>query len=425
MPTDKLQNFIENLPDVNPVKRFVEQFAEKFPSQFRKLEKNDGLLSDVLTIAAYSPLLSTTILQNPNYIAWLETQRKSSKVRGKEEILESLARFALTNSTIEPNILLARFRRRELLRIYLQDIRGLTTIAEITEEISDLADAILEHALRIAQQEMNNRFGVPQETDDKGRAANAGFCIVALGKLGSKELNYSSDIDLLFLYSADGETSGKGSRGKVTNREYFVKLSEQIVKLVGAQTGEGAAYRVDMRLRPNGRVGALAISCGDAIKYYEQTARDWEKQVLIRSRSCAGDAEIFHNFFESVKDFVFSKNETIETALENVRLSKEKINFNKPAKNGFDVKLGKGGIREIEFIAQALQLAHGGHDEWLRVPHTLISLVRLSERNLLTETELAELADAYKFLRRVEHRLQMENGLQTHAKRKSDRYRSQ
>ena len=99
---------------------------------------------------------------------------------------------------------------------------------------------------------------------------------------------------------------------------------------------------------------------------------------------------------------------------ENVRLSKEKINLNKPAKNGFDVKLGKGGIREIEFIAQALQLAHGGHDEWLRVPHTLISLVRLSERNLLTETELTELADAYKFLRRVEHRLQMENGLQTH-----------
>ena len=414
MPTDKLQNFIENLPDVYPAKRFVEQFAEKFPSQFRKLEKNDGLFSDVVTIAAYSPLLSTTILQNPNYIAWLETQRKSSKVRGKEEILESLARFALTNSTIEPNILLARFRRRELLRIYLQDIRGLTTIAEITEEISDLADAILEYVLQISRQEMDNRFGIPQERDEKGRETQAGFCIVALGKLGSKELNYSSDIDLLFLYSADGETSDKGSRGKVTNREYFVKLSEQIVRLVGAQTGEGAAYRVDMRLRPNGRVGALAISRDDAINYYKTTARGWEKQVLIRSRSCAGETEIFHNFFDEVEDIIFSKNVTVKKALENVRLSKEKINLNTIAKNGFDVKLGTGGIREIEFIAQALQLAHGGHDEWLRVPHTLISLVRLSERNLLTETELTELADAYKFLRRVEHRLQMENGLQTH-----------
>ena len=221
MPKDKLQNLIENLPDADSAKRFIENFSAKNPSQFRKLEKNDGLLSDVLTIASFSPLLSTTILQNPNYVAWLETQRKSSMVRGKEEIIESLARFALTNSTLETNVMLARFRRRELLRIYLQDIRGLNTIAELTEEISILADAILEYALQIAQQEMNNRFGTPQERDEKGRETQAGFCIVALGKLGSKELNYSSDIDLLFLYSNEGETSGKGSRGKITNREYL------------------------------------------------------------------------------------------------------------------------------------------------------------------------------------------------------------
>lgn len=415
MPNDKLQNLIENLPDAESAKRFIENFSAKNPSQFRRLEKNEGLFSDVLTIAAFSPLLSTTLLQNPSYIAWLESQRKSSKVRGKEEILESLARFALTNSTLETNVLLARFRRRELLRIYLQDIRGLNTIAEITEEISVLADAILEYALQIARQELDNRFGIPQESDEKGREKQSEFCIVALGKLGSKELNYSSDIDLLFLYSSEGETSGKGVKGKTTNREYFVKLSEQIVRLVGAQTGEGAAYRVDMRLRPNGRVGALAISLNDAIRYYRQTARDWEKQVLIRSRSCAGDQSIFQKFFLEVEEIVFSKNETVENALENVRLSKEKINLNNPSKNGFDVKLGAGGIREIEFIAQALQLAYGGRDEWLRVSHTLKSLSRLADRELLTDAELTELADAYKFLRRLEHRLQMENGLQTHS----------
>ena len=169
--------------------------------------------------------------------------------------------------------MLARFRRRELLRIYLQDIRGLNTIAEITEEISNLADAIFEYALRIARQALDNRYGSPQEIDEKGRSANAGFCIVALGKLGSKELNYSSDIDLLFLYSADGKTSGKGSRGKVSNREYFVKLSEYIVRLVGAQTGEGAAYRVDLRLRPHGRVGALAISLRRCNQLLSKTRR--------------------------------------------------------------------------------------------------------------------------------------------------------
>lgn len=411
---NSIEKFTKNLPDAESARRFYEQLAEKSPSNTKMLEKNEGLLSDVLTIAAFSPLLSTTLLQNPAYFSWLNQQRKSAKVRDKDEILESLARFALMNSTLETNVLLARFRRRELLRIYLQDIRNLGTVPEITEEISNLADAILEYALQIAFQELDNRYGIPQKIDEKGRAAQAGFCIVALGKLGSKELNYASDIDLLFLYSGEGKTSGQGSRGAVTNREYFVKLAESVVKLVGAQTGEGAAYRVDLRLRPSGRVGALAISLKEAIDYYKNSARSWEKQVLIRSRSSAGDAEIFRNFFDSVEDSVFSKNETIENALRNVRLSKEQINLEKAETKGFNVKLGAGGIREIEFIAQALQLAYGGRDEWLRAPHTLISLSRLTDRNLLSESELTEISDAYTFLRRLEHRLQMENGLQTH-----------
>ena len=414
MTEEKIQNLLKDLPDAESARRFFEQLTEKHPAKTKILEKNEGLLSDVLTIAAFSSLLATTILQHPEHLAWLASQRKSAKVRGKEELLESLERFALTNSTLETNILLARFRRRELLRIYLQDIRNLDTIAEITEEISNLADAVLEFALRFARQELDNRYGTPLEIDEKNRSRQAKFCIVALGKLGSKELNYSSDIDLLFLYSAEGTTSGQGTKGATTNREYFVKLAELLTKFVGSTTGEGAAYRVDLRLRPHGRVGALAISVGEAVEYYQKSARDWERQVLIRSRSSAGDAEIFRAFCESVEDFVFSKTETVENALRNVRLSKEKINFEKLSGKNFDVKLGKGGIREIEFIAQALQLAYGGLDEWLRVSHTLISLARLADRKLLSEKELTELSEAYKFLRRLEHRLQMENGLQTH-----------
>ena len=225
-----------------------------------KLLKNESLLSDVLTLVSFSPLLATTLLQNPDYIGWLDRKRRDSGVRGKEELLESLARFSLTNSQLEPQVLFARFRRRELLRIYLRDIRGLATIAEITEEISHLADAILEAALTTARREMDNRFGSPQETDEKGRATSARFCIAALGKLGSRELNYSSDIDLLFLYSDEGSTSGRGTRGAVTNREYFVKLAEFTAKLVASSSGEGAAYRVDLRLRPHGSLGALALS---------------------------------------------------------------------------------------------------------------------------------------------------------------------
>ncbi len=414
MLSEKIQTIVKNLPDSKSAENFYSQLIEKFPLQEKKLAKNEGLLSDILTLAAFSPLLAATLLQHPDYIWWLNRQRSSAKVRGKEEILESLARFALTNSQIENNILLARFRRRELLRIYLRDIRNLGTIAEITEEISNLADAILEYALRQSRQELDNRYGIPLEIDRKKRAAQARFCIVALGKLGSNELNYASDIDLLYLYSGDGTTSGQGSRGAVTNREYFVKLAEFITKLVGGNGGEGAAYRVDLRLRPHGRVGALAVSLNEAVGYYQNSAQSWERQVLIRSRAGAGDVKLFHEFFEKIKSNVFSKDETIENALRNVRLSKEKINLEKTSGNGFNVKLGNGGIREIEFIAQALQIAYGGNDKWLRAPHTLISLTRLTDRKLLTETELTELFDAYAFLRRLEHRLQMENGLQTH-----------
>ncbi|HEX8247023.1 MAG TPA: hypothetical protein VF599_02470 [Pyrinomonadaceae bacterium] len=407
--------FLKDLPDAESAERFFRQLSEQKPSEANKILKNKGLLSDVLTLASFSPLLATTILQNPQYISWLARRRSEAKIRDKEELLESLARFSLTNSQTEPPVLLARFRRRELMRIYLRDIRRLGTIAEITEEISHLADATLEYALRLARQEMDNRYGIPLESDEKGKAKQAQFSVVALGKLGSNELNYSSDIDLLFLYSSEGSTSGQGTRGAVTNREYFVKLSEFIVKLVGGQaSGEGAAYRVDLRLRPHGRVGALAISVQDAVNYYRTSAQAWERQTMIRSRSAAGDAEIFKSFFASIETSVFSKDETIENALRNVRLSKEKINLEKLSGGGFNVKLGKGGIREIEFIAQALQLAYGGRDEWLRAPHTLISLSRLADRKLLSETELTELADAYDFLRRLEHRLQMEHGLQTH-----------
>ncbi|MBP6004581.1 MAG: hypothetical protein KA746_14195 [Pyrinomonadaceae bacterium] len=408
------EHLISGLPDPAGARRFLEQLAEKHAAAAVKLGRDEGLLSDVLTLAAFSPLLATTLLQNPEYLWWLGRKRRDSSVRGKEELLESLARFSMTHSQLEPQVLFARFRRRELLRIYLRDIRRLATIAEITEEISHLADAILESALKHARREIDNRFGQPQETDEKGRLRPARFCITALGKLGSRELNYSSDIDLIFFYSNDGMTSGSGSRGSVTNREYFVKLAEFTSKLVGQQTGEGAAYRVDLRLRPHGSMGALAMSVADTVRYHRTEARPWERQVLIRSRGCAGDTELFKEFFAEVEPLVFESDETVEEALANVRLSKEKIDREQTDRRGFNVKLGRGGIREIEFLAQALQLAHGGDDRWLRSPHTLISLTRLADRRHLSDTELSELSAAYEFLRRTEHVLQMENGIQTH-----------
>ena len=413
-PDTNLDFLLRDLPDQHGARLFVDRLAKEQPRAHQSLLRQPALLADVLALAAWSPLLATTLEQNPEYLSWLSRERADPRVRTRDEFKESLARFALMNSSLNPQLLLARFRRRELLRTYLHDIRRAQTLVETMEELSNLADATLDYALSLARQDLDNRYGLPRRVDDRGRSATAEFCVMALGKLGSMELNYASDIDLVFLYSDDGTTAGTGERGEVSNREYFVKLSETIARIVGQSGGEGAAYRVDLRLRPHGRDGALACSLQEATRYYRLVAHDWERQALIRSRAAAGSAEFFTRFKEAVTASVFRRDVSVSGALASVRLAKQKIDRQVEKKSGFNVKLGRGGIREIEFIAQALQLAHGGRDEWLRVPHTLVSLGRLSDRGFITHPEHSELSDAYSFLRSVEHRLQMEHGLQTH-----------
>jgi len=409
-----VHSLFRDLPDQQAAERALERLKKENERSYQQLLKQPALMADVLALAAWSPLLATTLEQNPEYLPWLSRERADPRLRTCDELKEALARFALTNSSLNPQVLLARFRRRELLRTYLHDIRRSQTLVETMEELSNLADAILDYALSLARQDLDNRYGLPRRIDDRGRTATAEFCVVALGKLGSMELNYASDIDLVFLYSDDGTTAGTGERGEVSNREYFVKLSETTARLVGQSGGEGAAYRVDLRLRPHGRDGALACSLQEAARYYLHTAQDWERQALIRSRPAAGSAELFTRFKEAVTPAVFRPDVSVSGALANVRLAKQKIDHQVEKKSGYNVKLGRGGIREIEFIAQALQLAHGGRDEWLRVPHTLVSLGRLADRSFITEPEHSQLSDAYTFLRMLEHRLQMEHGLQTH-----------
>jgi glutamate-ammonia-ligase adenylyltransferase len=411
-----VEQLLGQLPESHAARLLFSRLVDGHASVLNLFRRHPGLLSDVLALAAWSPLLATTLEHDPDYIPWLQRERASTRVRTREEMGESLARFALTNSQLDPHVLLARFRRRELLRTYLHDIRRVRTIVETTEELSNLADATLEYALHLAKQQLDNRYGSPQLTDERGRIAGAEFCVVALGKLGSRELNYASDIDLVFLFSDEGLTSAGGSRGQITNREYFVKLAEALLRLVSEPTGEGAAYRIDVRLRPHGRDGALACGLDEATRYYDQAAQDWELQSLIRSRAAAGSQPLYARFAQRVVGRVFRSDISVIDALTNVRLAKQKIDVQRERQEqGFNVKLGRGGIREIEFVAQALQIAFGGRDPWLRAGHTLISLGRLAERGLITDAELSQLSDAYHFWRALEHRLQMEHGLQTHS----------
>jgi glutamate-ammonia-ligase adenylyltransferase len=411
-----VERLLRQLPESHAAQLLFDRLVREHEHVRRLFQREPGLLSDVLAIAAWSPLLAATLEQNPDYLPWLQRERVSARVRTREELSESLARFALTNSALDPHVILARFRRRELLRTYLHDIRGIRTIVETTEELSNLADAILEYALNLSRQQLDNRYGSPQSADARGRITSPDFCIVALGKLGSRELNYASDIDLLFLYSDDGETSSGGSRGQITNRVYFVKLVESLLRLVSQQAGEGAAYRIDVRLRPHGRAGAPACSLSEAVSYYENTAQDWELQALIRARTAAGSQRLYTRFSQRAIDRVFRSEVSVTAALRSVSQAKQQIDRQREREEkGFNVKLGRGGIREIEFIAQALQIAYGGRDPWLRAPHTLISLGRLAERGLISEIEHAQLSAAYHFSRALEHRLQMEHGLQTHS----------
>jgi len=410
---EKIKSLAAPLPDSEAALRFFDELSSRNVGISEELLGNQGLLSDLLTLAAFSPLLATTLLQNPEYIAWLEKRRTDTRPRTKEELLESLSAFSI-NDDCPLEIALSRFKRREFLRVFLLDIKRLVTISETTDEISHLADAILEFALAEGMRRLRRRYGKPMADGGGGRLIDARFTVVSLGKLGSRELNYSSDIDLLFIYSTEGETSG-GESGRVSNKEFFIKLSETLVKLVGSSSGEGSAYRVDMRLRPHGRVGPLAISLSDAVRYYSTEARPWEKQILIRSRASAGDEFLFKAFIKELRDSVFPVDQIPEDALRNVRRSKEKIDKEQINARGFNVKLGIGGIREIEFIAQALQLAHGASDKWIRTSHTIIALSRLADRGFITEEELIKLKNAYEFLRQLEHVLQMEHGLQTHS----------
>ncbi|HST21433.1 MAG TPA: hypothetical protein VLR90_09970 [Blastocatellia bacterium] len=404
-----IEAFIRTLPDPQGARSFFERLQQIRPID---LSRDALLLSRLLTIAAYSPFLAENLLRHPEHIDWL--RHETEHVKTTEQLSEELARFVTRMMDADHHLGIGRFKRRELLRIYLHDCLAVASLAEVTEELSNLADVILRHALAIAHQEMTNRYGAPLTRDERGRIKNAEMAVVALGKLGCRELNYASDVDLLFLYSGEGETAGRDRRTEsvISNKEFFKAVASETVQIIGSSAGEGAVYRIDLRLRPYGRDGDLVWEIERAADYYRSKAQNWERQALIRARVSAGSDRVVAVFLDLVRDQIFARD---AHALEEVRRAKEKIDRRLAARpGGFNVKLGRGGIREIEFIAQALQLEHGGREPWVRTAQTLIVLARLAEKNYLTEAERARLSAAYTFLRTVEHRLQMEHGAQTH-----------
>jgi glutamate-ammonia-ligase adenylyltransferase len=395
---DIAASILESLPDPARSRHILERFQREAPAAFPRVAESPAALRYLLTIGSYSSFLADAVIRHPDWLLDLSESPKIRRIMTAQDFEAELGGF---RSAFD----LAAFRRRQLLRIVLRDVLRLATLFEVTEELSNLADAILNIANRQILEQTSEQFGRP-----RGENGPALFSVLSLGKLGGRELNYSSDIDLMFIYSGNGEIPGG-----LTNREFFKKAANLLTEMLSTYTGEGMCYRVDLRLRPDGRYGEVCQSLEGAKHYYQHRARDWELQMLIKARVSAGNAEPGRELLEAADPAIYSTSTDFK-AIESVSEARQRIHEKLKRANqpGIDVKLTGGGIRDIEFLAQCLQRLHGGRDPWLRHGGTHQALTRLHEKGLLSTSEYATLISTYEFLRVLEHRLQFDEDRQTH-----------
>jgi len=408
-----LPTVLAQVPDADGALNHLERFARELPRRVLDgIGRQPVLLHYLLALFSHSRFLSETLRQEPELILWLGREKLLERMPSKEELLEEYARFETAAFDLDPSWALARFKRRQYLRIVLKDILGVSTLVETTLELSVLADVLLEKALRRADSELQKRHGAPETLDARGRRVPARFAVVSLGKLGGNELNYSSDIDLLFLFAGTGETAGPE---RLANSEYFIRLAQRLLQIITGVSSEGPVFRVDMRLRPGGGEGDLAISLPAALEYYRRRAREWELQMLLKARHSAGNGALVREFLSGVEPFIY-RGAMHFPAVEAVVKAREGFDQKLDVAGGepANVKLAPGGIRDIEFLVQCLQRLHGRDDPWVRATGTLVGLHKLYEKGYLAARDHSRLAAAYQFLRRVEHRLQLEQGQQTH-----------
>jgi glutamate-ammonia-ligase adenylyltransferase len=410
---ERLYVLLGSVPDPDRAADCLETLAQENPAAFERVSSSPASLRGLVAVFSYSHFLSDAVLKNPGWILQVAESGSFYRALTVEEFQERLAGFLTENGAggVPPALLLARFRRRQLLRIVLRDVLGVADLSDVTGELSNLADATLDLAYRRIREDLVARHGTPRLAGGEP----AGFSVIALGKLGGRELNYSSDIDLMFVYSGGGETD---SAAPIANKEFFKKLANEFTALLSTYTADGMCYRVDLRLRPDGRLGEVSISVDGAREYYETRGRDWEKQMLIKARVAAGEAEPGAALLESIEPLIYQSSLDF-SAVEAVSETRQRIGEKSAARRrlagGPDIKLAPGGIRDVEFLVQCLQRLHGGREPWVRHGGTLFALFRLRDKNLLSGVEYARLAAAYQFYRYLEHRLQFLDDRQTHS----------
>jgi glutamate-ammonia-ligase adenylyltransferase len=417
------QKWVKDAADPKRAGHFLDLLAATSAgSQLKKFSADQ--IRIIVALLSGSQALGELLVANPDWLPVLETGRLKfpRRAQGFQREVEGwlkprLAARDYTGALTE----LRCFKQREMLRIAARDLARLGNVVEITREISDVADVCLNTVWRICRQQFFEKFGQPCHQDAEGNWQPTEFCVLGMGKLGGQELNYSSDVDVLFLYNDEGEVfkeppaPGKTPRSALSNHQFFNKLAEAFAAEVSRMTAEGFLFRVDLRLRPEGDAGPLARSLESYENYYAQWGQTWERMMLIKARYVAGDEGLAAEFLEMIQSFRFppllSADVLREVAAVKDRIEREVVRAEELERN---VKLGRGGIREIEFVVQSLQILHAGRLPFLQTAQTLPCLAKLAQYKLLAEKEAKQLDAAYRFLRDVEHRLQMEENQQTH-----------
>ncbi len=354
----------------------------------------------LLHLFAVSSICAARIVQNPELLLWLSQPEICRQGRDHIEMTNELYRAAKTDVAVNNFQILHRWKNKEMTRIALRELANAAALEETTAELSQLAEICVREVFAHWNAKFRESFGSP----------TADFAILALGKLGGHELNHSSDVDLIFLYSEEGELSPR-----LSYHQWFNRLAKTILETFSTRDPEGALFRIDLRLRPEGSTGPLARSLESMENYYAGFGETWERIALIKAREIAGSRELAYEFLRQHQPFIYPRSPTPdlldEVANIKRRIEREALGTDELDR---DVKLGRGGIREIEFVVQTLQFIHGGRHAFLQETSTMKALRALAELELIPRKEVVDLDRAYRFLRQVEHRLQIEAEQQTH-----------
>jgi [glutamine synthetase] adenylyltransferase / [glutamine synthetase]-adenylyl-L-tyrosine phosphorylase len=402
-----LLRYLDNVPDIAAFWATVVQYPEAFVGMMR--------------LFASSQLLSSILWRRPQLLFWLLEDALWAPPPPPEVLAAELTQvLAGVEGEGEVATILRTFTQQHSLRIGARDLCGLASVEETTADLSALADCIIQAGLEACVRWLTALYGVPMYIDADGVQHPCGFCVIGMGKLGGYELNFASDVDLMYVYTSyEGSTSGLGDNGErrqqISNHEYFVALARRLTTLIGGQGPEGQAFRVDLRLRPEGTQGQLALSLLSYEAYYARLGQTWERMALIKARPVAGDHRLGTEFLALIQPFVYQSHLDAE-GVHQLRDMKGQIDAQlaDKAQSRTNVKLGLGGIREIEFLIQLPQLLYGGRQPTLQERHSLRALSKLREAGLMTSSIAATLRSTYCDLRRLEHYLQMEQGAQTH-----------